>query len=194
MSVSGDVLVIVEVQVVVDAPVSVVLDRLIARLAAGGFDDAVTSDFVDTHVTLLRAGVAGITTRVAVQALPPLARDDGYVIPIRWEAAGPAGELFPALDADVVLTGDGNAESAIRLVGSYVPPFGRAGAAVDRLVMHRVAVVTLRRFLGHLADEATEPLPREVRPPAPGTIEPGPGPGTWQAGRHDQAFVGRTRA
>ena len=160
--------VIVEVQVAVDAPVSDVLDHVVARLAAHGFDEAVTSDFVDTHTSLQRAGLAGITTQVAVHALPPRFSADGFVIPIRWEAVGAAGELFPTLDADVILSPDGDESTVLRLVGSYVPPFGRVGATADRLVMHRVAVITLRRFLGHLANEATETVPRRAELPVTG--------------------------
>lgn len=146
---------IVEVQVDIGAPVSEVLDRITGRLATHGFDDVVTADFVDTHVTLQRAGLAGLTTQVAVQTLRPLVSSDRVVIPIRWEAIGATGQMFPTLDADVMVAPSGDG-SSLRLVGSYVPPFGRAGAAADRLVMHRVAVITLRRFLGHLVDEATE--------------------------------------
>jgi hypothetical protein len=71
---------------------------------------------------------------------------------LRWEATGAAGELFPVLDADLTLTPDVEGRSRLGLVGSYRPPLGRAGAAVDRAIMNRVALATVRSLLDNIAD------------------------------------------
>jgi len=73
------------------------------------------------------------------------------------------------LDADLILTRDGDEQVLLGLSGSYRPPFGRAGAVLDRALMKRIATATVRSLLenmaGTIADPAPEPLP-----------EPGPAP------------------
>jgi hypothetical protein len=50
-------------------------------------------------------------------------------VPLRWEATGAAGGLFPALDADLILTAEGQDKTLIALTGCYRPPLGRLGAS-----------------------------------------------------------------
>jgi hypothetical protein len=99
--------------------------------------------------------------------------------PLRWEAAGHAGDLFPVLDADLILTRCGDDNVQLGVSGSYRPLWGRAGAALDRALMKRVAAATIRSLLEDLgraiADPAPEPLP-----------EPGPAP-AWPLARPEEA-------
>jgi hypothetical protein len=71
-----------------------------------------------------------------------------------------AGDLFPVFDADLVLTPAGEERSSLELVGSYRPPLGRTGLALDRVILGRVARATIRAVLeevkASLADPATE--------------------------------------
>ena len=57
---------------------------------------------------LIRVGpfgaVLGASKLVRVQLLEPVPREDTVVLPLRWEATGAAGRLFPVLDANLVLT------------------------------------------------------------------------------------------
>ena len=76
-------------------------------------------------------------------------------ISLRWEATGPASDLFPALDADLPLVPEGNDRSRLSLTGSYRPPLGGAGKALDKVIMGRVARVTVRLFLHGVADAVT---------------------------------------
>jgi hypothetical protein len=46
----------------------------------------------------------GASRLVRVQLLEPMPRDDTVVLPLRWEATGVAGRLFPVQDADLVLS------------------------------------------------------------------------------------------
>ena len=149
---------IVEEQVVVAVPVAQVLDRIGRALNVGGFDHAMSADFADAHRSLVRAGLAGVTKKVAILALPPVVSDDDIVIAIRWEAIGVAGELFPTLDANLVLRPSED-QTVLDLVGSYTPPFGRLGAVLDQLVLGQVARASLRAFLGHLAVTAAGSAP-----------------------------------
>ncbi len=70
----------------------------------------------------------------------------GLLRPLRWEAAT-AEDLFPVLSADlelVPLQGEG---CQLTLMGSYRPPLSAVGDATDRLLGHRVAEATVRRFV-----------------------------------------------
>jgi hypothetical protein len=46
---------------------------------------------------------------------------------LRWNAIGPGGRLFPALDANITLTAHGEQATWLRLAGAYRPPLGAAG-------------------------------------------------------------------
>ena len=78
-------------------------------------------------------GIRGLSKLVHVRFADPITRNGSLTVAVRWEAAGTAGELFPVLDADLTLTGDGDERTRLRLDGSYRPPLGRAGAALDRV-------------------------------------------------------------
>jgi hypothetical protein len=101
-------------------------------------------------------------------------------VPLRWEAAGPAGDLFPVLDADLILARDGDDQVQLGLSGSYRPPFGRAGAVLDRALMRRVAVATFRSLLENMSQAIADTTP-EPRP------EPGPA-ATWPLVRPEEAL------
>ncbi|MGO8958430.1 MAG: hypothetical protein ACLQFR_13830 [Streptosporangiaceae bacterium] len=45
----------------------------------------------------------------------------------------------------------------LRLDGVYRPPFGAAGAGLDRAILHRVATATIRAFVTQLADAIASP-------------------------------------
>lgn len=83
-------------------------------------------------------------------------------VSLRWEATGASGELFPVLDADLVLSAEGHDRSRLELVGSYRPPLGRAGAVLDRAVMNRVAAATIRSLLEEAAAAIVDPAPLPV--------------------------------
>lgn len=143
---------IAEARTFANAPLDVTAERVAEYLHAQCLDSAAAAAVAESEPMLIRAGVAGITKRVAVQALEPVYLPGRVVIGIRWLATGPADQLFPALDANLELHASDDAKTEIVLVGTYEPPFGRVGAAVDHLVMHRVAEATLRRFAAEVAE------------------------------------------
>jgi hypothetical protein len=115
---------------------------------------------------LLRVGPAGPVTAklVRVRVLDPVYRGDVMTVGLRWEATGPAGSLFPILDADISISpvgeeGTDAAEQSARLAlaGAYRPPLGRLGAGLDRVVLHRVATMTMRTLLHSVAKTITNP-------------------------------------
>ncbi len=107
-------------------------------------------------LTLIRVGplgsVLGASKLVRVRLLEPLPREGEMVIPLRWEATGAMGRLFPVLDANLVLSaGDQDGCCTLALMGAYRPPLGAAGAALDRVMLHRAAVATVRSLLTDVA-------------------------------------------
>lgn len=96
-------------------------------------------------------GMRGLSKLVCVRFLSPVRRGDTIRVALRWEATGATGELFPVLDADLALTRDGDSQSRLALAGSYRPPFGRAGAALDKAIMHRLAAATIESLLANVA-------------------------------------------
>jgi hypothetical protein len=84
-------------------------------------------------------------------------REGSAALALRWEAAGPCGGLFPALDADITLTPAGEQATVLEVAGAYRPPLGAAGAGLDRVILHRLAAATARTFLNRLADAIAHP-------------------------------------
>jgi hypothetical protein len=151
----------------------------LAGVSEAAYDGALTG--------LLRVGPAGPAAAklVRVRFLDPAYRGGAMTVGLRWEATGPAGGLFPVLDADIVISPGGEegtpaAEQSARLAvtGAYRPPLGRLGAGLDQVVLRGVAAATTRRLLGSLAEAITNPATagqgvgearRAVRPiPEPG--------------------------
>lgn len=148
---------IIQAQSSAAAPLSEVAGRIVRQLTRRGLDSAATTSIADTQPVLIRAGVAGVTKQVAVQSLPPAYHEDRVVIPIRWIATGVGGDLFPTLEANLDLRAESAESTAVTLVGSYEPPFGRPGAVLDHFVMHRLAERTLQHFVDRLAVLVTSP-------------------------------------
>ena len=124
---------------------------------------------------------------VRVRFLDPLYRGDIMTVGLRWEATGPAGSLFPVLDADISISPaeEQSAPAAgqparLALRGTYRPPLGRLGAGLDQVVLHRVATATMRALLHSVAEAITSPATagrgaEETRPgwrPIPETGSP----------------------
>jgi hypothetical protein len=105
-------------------------------------------------------GVPGISKLVQVSLLDPVRRDDSVLVPLRWEATGLMGRLFPVLDANLMLGQDDEGRGILRIAGVYRPPLGGLGEELDQIVLRRVASGTLRSLLlrvaALLADRAGE--------------------------------------
>ena len=113
--------------------------------------------------TELDAGLGWLHKQVLVQSLRPYDDGDTTVVPLRWVATGAMTSLLPIMDANVELRSEDDDTSRLTLKGSYRPPLGKVGAAVDQAVLHVVAQVTADSFLGKLGaallnlDPAAEP-------------------------------------
>jgi hypothetical protein len=106
----------------------------------------------------------GVSKLVEVQFGELAIRGDSAKLPLRWHATGPGGVLFPALDADLMLTALNEDATMLRLAGAYRAPLGKAGATLDRAVLQRVATATIEAFIRLVADAVVHP----AGAPAPG--------------------------
>src|SRR6516165_3000411 len=117
-------------------------------------------------------GVPGMSKLVQVSLLDPVPREDRVLVPMRWEATGLMGRLFPVLDANLMLAADDQGRAVLRIAGVYRPPLAGLGEELDQIVLRRVASATirslLRRIAALLAEEAGEPSGRGAPGPQPG--------------------------
>ena len=102
--------------------------------------------------------------------------EDFAIEALRWEATGPGGALFPALDADIKLTPAGEDATMLTVAGIYRPPLGGLGAGLDRAIMHRVAQATIRAFTHHIGSAIAHPAAAPAAGHTPKLPEPAPLP------------------
>jgi hypothetical protein len=105
------------------------------------------------------AGSPGLSRLVRAQFRELAIRGDAVVLTLRWEATGPGGRLFPALDADITLTPAGDQDTILSMYAAYRPPLGALGTVLDRAILHRVATATIRSFVRRVADAIAHPAP-----------------------------------
>jgi hypothetical protein len=79
--------------------------------------------------------------------------------PLRWEATAPGGDVFPALDADLMLRPAGDQATTLTLTGVYRLPPGSRGNGWSQAVVRRVATATIEVFLNRVAAAITMPGP-----------------------------------
>jgi hypothetical protein len=114
--------------------------------------------------------VPGMSKLVEVRLLEPVPQDDVVVLPLRWEATGRMGRLFPVLDANLTLSEGSDGRAELRFAGVYRPPLAALGGSLDQIVLNRVATATVGSLLGRIAallsvNEQEQELPaRGVKP------------------------------
>jgi hypothetical protein len=149
-------------ELIVDAGFAAARAQLARMVAAGGLAGVSRDAYEGALTRLIRVGpfgdAPGISKQVQVRLIGPVRRDATTTVWLRWEATGPAGGLFPVLDADLLLRPVGLEKTCMTLNGCYRPPLGRLGAGLDRAVLHRVATATVRALLRGIADALAEPV------------------------------------
>jgi hypothetical protein len=164
-------------EVILDTGFGQAQARFVNLLHSNWLAEASQTAYGETRTGLIKVGPAGTTAAKLVQVsfLDPLYRGDTMSVGLRWEAVGATGGLFPVLDATITIGPAGETASRLALAGSYRPPLGRLGAALDTALLHRVATATIRSLLHSTAEAITSPAPtgnesRQWRPaPEPGT-------------------------
>lgn len=164
-------------EVVLDVGFAAARERL-SQLAAGGVLTGPSQDAYDRETSgLARVGVAGLSKLVRVQVRELAWTDRSAGLAIRWEATGPAGGLFPVLDADIRLAPAGAHATVLNMAGTYRSPLGPVGKALDRALLHRVASATIREFLARVAAQITDRPGAAAAPNGTGASPPPDAPG-----------------
>ena len=134
--------------------------RLASLINAGSLTSVSEDVYGEGMTALLRVGPGiGISRLVQVRFREMVSRGESSVLTFRWEAVGPGGGLFPALDADLTLRPQAADRCLLRVDGVYRPPLGGLGAAIDRAFLNRIAAATIREFVLRLATAVTPAVP-----------------------------------
>jgi len=157
-------------ETILDLPFPIARMRLVSLARRGELDGASGRAYADGYTATIRAGpfgqARGASKLVRVRFVEPAEHDNIAVLPFRWEATGPAGGLFPVLDADITLLPAGG-QTKLVLAGSYRVPLDGFGAALDKIVLHYVAEATISSMLRRVAHALTaEPPSPPPSPPA----------------------------
>jgi hypothetical protein len=129
------------------------------RLAAGGLLLGASEYAYATGIAGLaeEAGLAAAPARLAgVRPGDLMETGECARLPLRWQAIGPDGALFPALDADLTLSPAGQATTVLALAGVYRLPAPTA-AGLDPAIVPCLVGVTIRSFIAQLACALTHP-------------------------------------
>ena len=122
-----------------------------------GMSQDAYADGLGGHIRVGPLGsVPGMSKLVRVSLLDPVRRDEGVLVPMRREATGVMGRLFPVLDANLMLGQDDQGRGVLRIAGVYRPPLGGLGEDLDQIVLGRVASATIRSLLRRIAALLTE--------------------------------------
>lgn len=155
-------------QLVIDVPMGAAQSRLLRLIAGGWLSTASDEAYRRSADDLLRVGPfggkPGTSRLVRVRFTDPAYRDDAMRVGLRWEAVGVTGGLFPALDADISLTAEGD-RTRVALTGTYRPPLGALGAGLDRLVLGKIAEATIAAFLSQVSEALAAPAPAPAAAP-----------------------------
>ena len=121
----------------------------------GGLGDMARAAYREGEVLRTKIGVGSSTSpllakTVEIEVGTPLRGESESEIPITWRATGTPG-LFPSMEAGIVIARLGPSLTQISLRGSYEPPLGAVGRALDRTLFHRVAEASVKSFLDHIA-------------------------------------------
>ena len=147
-------------EVVLDLDFPSARARLAALMRGDWLDSVSQNAYAEGTSGQLRVGpfggVPAMSKLVEVRLLEPVPHDNIVIVPLRWEATGRMGRLFPVLDANLTLTEADGGLALLGLAGVYRPPLDGVGEELDQLVLHRVATATVRSLLNRLSVILTE--------------------------------------
>jgi hypothetical protein len=128
------------------------VERSVLALVAGfgEFADAAYREAEEIRVRLGTNQRPLLAKTVRLDAGEPVRGATQTSIPITWEATGTPG-LFPTMEAEVVVAALGPAMTQVSLRGSYTPPLGAVGRALDRTLLHRISEASVKSFVDRIA-------------------------------------------
>lgn len=134
--------------------VSVPMDVVEARLddVRGRLEDMADVAYREGEDLFARVGPHNVdyAKTVRLDIGMPEIRRAGLLYPVSWSAVG-ARALFPQLTADLVVSHVGRERTKLSLEGTYEPPLGPIGRAVDRTILKNVAESTVQDWVDRVA-------------------------------------------
>jgi len=103
-----------------------------------------------TGLVEMVGAAAGMSRLAGVRTEDIAEKPDRARLWLRWEATGPEGTVYPALDAALTLTPAGETTTLLALAGVYRPT-GQAEAGLDPAIVRCFAAVAVRSFIAWLA-------------------------------------------
>ena len=103
---------------------------------------------------LVGPGAGGVAKEVRLEIGIAEIHRSGLIYPVGWSATG-AELLFPRLSAELKLSHVGRNRTKITLDGTYQPPLGTLGKAVDRVLLRGVAESTVKAWIDRMAAALT---------------------------------------
>lgn len=159
--------VFIDHEVVLNVSFPVARANLMRVFQGGWFSDASEDAYSDGLAGLIRVGpfgdVPGASKLVRVLLLDPVDKGEFTILPLRWEATGVMGPLFPVLDANLTLTRVDGEATRLTLDGVYRPPLATVGAGLDRALLHKAASATVRSLARSIAEVLSVPGAPEPR-------------------------------
>lgn len=92
----------------------------------------------------LRGG--GVAKTVLLDLHTPVRGEVATTVPMEWWATGTPG-LFPRMDGELTVADMGVALTQVLFQGTYEPPLGSVGRALDRVVLNRFAEASVKDFV-----------------------------------------------
>lgn len=139
----------VEHETEIDLPVGVVERTLMDSIATvEGLGEAAYR-----HGEELRGRVGPESTlakEIVVQLGKPRISSHGLAIPVTWRATG-AQSFFPKLEGELEARSGSANRSTLGLKASYDPPFGWIGDVLDRLLLGRIAQLTVADWVDRVS-------------------------------------------
>jgi len=107
-------------------------------------------------------GGVGVKTDIAITVKSIQETADAALGPVtrlvlEWEAAT-LPRLFPLMKGELAIYPLTSTETQLDFLGVYEPPFGAVGKSVDAVAGHRVAEVSVHRFIGDVAAHLRQTL------------------------------------
>lgn len=90
-----------------------------------------------------------LSKEVLVTLHPHNQSPTGTVVPVSIHARG-ARSLFPGFEGEIEIAALGASLTQVGLRGTYRPPLGFVGSAIDRLLLHRVAEAAIKDLVDQL--------------------------------------------
>ncbi len=90
-----------------------------------------------------------VAKTVRMRVGDPVTQEAETTVPVVWEATG-ATSLFPKMEGSLILADIGPDHTQLAFRGTYEPPLGALGRALDKVLMHRLAESSVKGFVDRI--------------------------------------------